>query len=87
MQGVALLTITEILGHKDLKMTRRYAHVAPTHRLAAISLLDHTYNQRLQDTNGSSLAAESNPFPPLPAPDWQQKRQQGAQTPLSILVK
>ena len=44
MQGVDLLTIAEILGHKDLKMTRRYAHVAPTHRLAAIGLLDHAYS-------------------------------------------
>jgi integrase len=43
MQGVDLLTIAEILGHKDLKMTRRYAHVAPTHRLAAIEKLELAY--------------------------------------------
>lgn len=54
MQGVDLLTIAEILGHKDLKMTRRYAHVAPTHRLAAIGLLEHAYNQGNQAENGSN---------------------------------
>jgi integrase len=43
MQGVDLLTIAEILGHKDLKMTKRYAHVALTHRLAAIEKLELAY--------------------------------------------
>jgi integrase len=30
MAGVALVTVKEFLGHKDLKMTLRYAHLAPT---------------------------------------------------------
>ncbi len=43
MQGADLLTIQEILGHKDLRMTARYAHVASTHRLAAIEKLELAY--------------------------------------------
>ena len=33
--GVDLLTIGEILGHRDLRMTKRYAHIAAAHKLAA----------------------------------------------------
>src|SRR5262249_21294534 len=45
MQGVDLLTIQEILGHKDLRMTARYTHVGQAHRLAAIGLLEKAYNK------------------------------------------
>jgi integrase len=31
MNGVPLLTIAAILGHKDLSMTRRYAHLSVDH--------------------------------------------------------
>jgi hypothetical protein len=34
-----------LLGHKDFKMTLRYAHLAPAHKVAALSLLDSTLNQ------------------------------------------
>jgi site-specific recombinase XerD len=29
MSGVDLMTVKEFLGHKDIKMTLRYAHLAP----------------------------------------------------------
>jgi hypothetical protein len=34
-----------LLGHKDFKMTLRYAHLAQAHKVAALSLLDSTPNQ------------------------------------------
>jgi integrase len=40
MAGVDLLTVKEFLGHKDIKMTLRYAHLAPDYKRAAISRLD-----------------------------------------------
>jgi integrase len=39
MAGVDLYTISELLGHADLTMTKRYAHLAPEHRAAAIEKL------------------------------------------------
>lgn len=36
MAGVDLKTVQELLGHADLTMTLRYAHLAPSHRAAAV---------------------------------------------------
>ncbi|WP_084080804.1 tyrosine-type recombinase/integrase [Edaphobacter aggregans] len=36
MAGVDLRTVQELAGHKDIKMTIRYAHLAPEHKLNAV---------------------------------------------------
>ncbi len=51
MAGVDLRTVQELMGHKTIQMTVRYAHLAPKHQLAAV--------QRLCDT-GAALAAPSD---------------------------
>jgi len=40
MAGVPLLNISKLLGHKDLKMTLRYAHLAPEALDDAVAVLD-----------------------------------------------
>lgn len=44
MAGVDITTIKELLGHKSLTMTMRYAHLAPSHKVHAVSILDNTIN-------------------------------------------
>jgi integrase len=39
MAGVDLNTVRELLGHTDLKMTLRYAHLAHEHKAAAVALI------------------------------------------------
>lgn len=36
MAGVDIRTVQEILGHADIKMTMRYAHLSPDHRATAV---------------------------------------------------
>jgi integrase len=57
MAGVDLLTIKEILGHKDIRMTARYAHISPTHRLDAIGKLDQAYKDASVQTKPALIAA------------------------------
>ena len=56
MSGVDLLTVKEILGHKDLRMTERYSHLSPGHRLDAVVKLD----EALAVKDGSSDAASGS---------------------------
>ncbi len=39
MAGVDLNTVRELLGHADIKMTLRYAHLAPEHKAKAVERL------------------------------------------------
>jgi len=40
MAGVDITTVKELLGHKTLTMTLRYAHLAPAHKARAVEILD-----------------------------------------------
>jgi integrase len=40
MAGVDIMTVKELLGHKSLSMTLRYAHLAQSHKTKAVQLLD-----------------------------------------------
>lgn len=40
MRGVHMRALQELLGHKDIKMTQRYYHLAPEQLQNAVRLLD-----------------------------------------------
>jgi site-specific recombinase XerD len=39
MKGVDLRTVQEFMGHQNIQMTCRYAHLAPEHKQAAVERL------------------------------------------------
>jgi integrase len=39
MEGVDLLTIRDLMGHKTMAMTLRYSHLSPGHRRTAVERL------------------------------------------------
>jgi len=43
--GVDLDTLADLMGHKDTRMTRRYAHIGPAHLARAISQLEKSYGE------------------------------------------
>ena len=50
MAGVDLRTVAELMGHKTIQMTMRYAHLAPAHQRSAV--------ERLVSFQGDSADAE-----------------------------
>ena len=53
MAGVDLYTVKELMGHKTLAMTMRYAHLAPQKFTAAIAVLNNT-------TGAPTMAPQQN---------------------------
>jgi site-specific recombinase XerD len=43
MKGVDLMTIKELLGHKDITMTMRHTHLSPDHKRLAVQKLESAY--------------------------------------------
>ena len=42
MGGVDIYTVKELMGHKDIKMTMRYAHLAPVKLQSGVDILDQS---------------------------------------------
>lgn len=45
MAGIDIMTVKELLGHKRLEMTMRYAHLSPNHKSAAVDTLASYYEK------------------------------------------
>ena len=44
MAGVDLATVQKLMGHRDIKTTMRYAHLAPDHLKSAVTQLQFGTN-------------------------------------------
>ena len=44
MSGVDLGTVQKLMGHKDIKTTMRYAHLAPDHLRAGVEKLNYGHH-------------------------------------------
>ncbi len=60
MAGVDLTTVKELLGHKTLTMTLRYSHLAPSHKVNAMSILDTALNGNQNYTKKRSIQKLDN---------------------------
>ncbi len=43
MSGIDLTTVMHLMGHKSIKMTLRYAHLAPSHKMKAITAIEEKF--------------------------------------------
>ena len=60
IQGTPILTIKELMGHKSLSMTERYAHLTPDVKKDATLALEAAFNQsRNGKTEGAGLQVVS----------------------------
>ncbi len=62
MAGVDLMTVKELLGHKDIKMTLRYSHLSQAHVRQAISVLDKKCDSCVTVELNDRFANRANPY-------------------------
>lgn len=51
-EGVELNDVRELLGHKNMSMTLRYAHLSPKHKTRVINILDQVMSQNPPQSKG-----------------------------------
>ena len=64
MGGMDLRTVQELMGHKSISMTCRYAHLAPPYQLAAVERLADI-NRAIKEGK-SEVPTDTGTFEPLP---------------------
>jgi integrase len=65
MDGRSTIEIAEVLGHKTLAMVKRYAHLAPNHRVPMMNAMAERYLPSVTTANGQGGGARGN-APGLP---------------------
>ncbi len=59
--GIDLTSIKELLGHKSLTMTMRYAHLAPGHKRKAVNTLDRLLQNEEKESLSSQFGSHFTP--------------------------
>src|SRR5438876_12439091 len=60
MAGGDLYILKEILGHKSITMTQRYAHLSPTYKIKAIDRMNTLWAGTTPQTSTSELLLENS---------------------------
>ena len=55
MNGVDLITVQELLGHKDIRMVKRYSHPTPEHKKRAVESLKVQVMDTYLDTSANKI--------------------------------
>ncbi|MBF0467145.1 MAG: tyrosine-type recombinase/integrase [Nitrospirae bacterium] len=50
MAGADITTVKELPGHKEIKMTLRYAHLAPSHKVKVVDVLNRSFAVNYHDS-------------------------------------
>lgn len=58
MRGVPIKTIQELMGHKNISMTMRYAHLAENAKVEAVSVLNGLTNKKNRDCHKTVTRAQ-----------------------------
>lgn len=61
IQGTPLLEIKELLGHKTIEMTMRYAHLMPDQKRLAVNRLEKTFIDNTPTDDEESDSKQDNP--------------------------
>jgi integrase len=55
MNGINLKTVQDLLGHKDIRMTLRYAHLSREHLQTAVGVLDRSFEVGTKREQGTHV--------------------------------
>ncbi len=67
MSGVDIRTVQELMGHRTIQITLRYAHLAPQHQLAAVQRLCETADVQNGATDTTTSTSDLEQAKPITA--------------------
>jgi integrase len=56
--GIDLTTVMHLMGHKSIKMTLRYSHLAPSHKAKAMTAIEDKFQGIFSDVDEGGGKAE-----------------------------